>query len=114
MCSKKFFCFMQFIRLLMSITLFGFCLAYFFIFLKLSFVTVNFWTILFTFLAISMLFIGSGKQKVYQMLIDNDDGSGNKLFDKPQILIDNQKQKVKLWWYGLFFYNLAIPFVCAN
>ena len=25
-----------------------------------------------------------------------------------------QKKKVKIWWYGLFFYNLAIPVVCAS
>ena len=48
------------------------------------------------------------------MLVDNEVGTGKELFDKPQIQFDDQKKKVKLWWYGLFFYNLAIPFVCVS
>jgi len=105
---------MQTIRFLMSIALFGLATVYFFIFVKVSFVTINFWAIVFTYLAITMLFIGSGKQKVYQLIVDNDDGEGGDLYDKPKFQFEDPKKKVKLWWYGLFFYNLAIPVVCAS
>ena len=105
---------MQLIRFLMTIALFGLLTVYFFIFVKVSFVTINFWAIGFTFLAIMLLFIGSGKQKVYQLIIDNDDGEGNPLYDEAKFQFDDPKKKVKLWWYGLFFYNLAIPVVFAS
>ena len=105
---------MQLVRFLMSIALFGFAAVYFFIFVKVSLVTINFWAIVFTYLAITMLFIGSGKQKVYQLIVDNDDGNDGKLYDKPKFKFDDPKKKVKIWWYGLFFYNLAIPVVCAS
>lgn len=105
---------MQGIRFLMSIVLFFWVTVYFFIFVKVSFVTINFWAIVFTYLAITMLFIGSGKQKVYQLIVDNDDGSGGDLYKEPKFTYNDPKKKVKIWWYGLFFYNLAIPVVCAS
>ena len=105
---------MQIIRFLMMLALFGLLTVYFFIFVEVSFVTINFSAIFFTFLAITLLFIDSGKQKVYQLLVDNDDGNGNPLYDEPKYRFSDPKKKVKMWWYGLFFYNLAIPVVFAS
>merc|ERR1712167_107686 len=89
--------FMQFIRMLGMLILLVTTFAYTFMLINEIFLTINFYSLIFTFFAITFLFFGAGKQMVYQKLI----------------LQKKRMSEVTLWWWGLFFYNLAIPTTIA-
>jgi hypothetical protein len=63
----------------------------------------NFYSILFTFLAFILLFIGSGKQVVYQELVK-----------QRKIKFDDKKKKQNIWKWGLLFYEQAVPAVIVS
>jgi len=54
-------------------------------------------------LAFGFLFIGSGKQVVYQKLVDNGD-----------IEYSEIKKRSNLWRTGVLLYGLAIPLVITS
>ena len=82
----------------MVIIMFLNCGVYFFLYLRYSIFQYQFWAVFMTFLSFIFLFIGSGKEKKYQILVDQ--GEVNYL---------DRKKKTSIWQYGLFFYTQAVP-----
>jgi len=72
--------------------------------------------------AFATLFIGSGKQKIYQQLVvfPQVDKEGKKITDKKtgtvQMKVDftDKKKQTNLWIWGLLFYTQALPFVAVS
>jgi hypothetical protein len=92
------FVFMQILRMLGLLVLFVVFCAYMFIYMRIAIYQYIFWGLFFTFLAFVFLFIGAGKQVVYQ-----------KLVKRGKIKFENPKQKTYLWKLGVLFYTLAFP-----
>lgn len=78
--------------------------VFFYIYVKASFFHYIFISLVVTFLAFGFLFIGSGKQVVYQKLVN----------DKKIEYHNNKKKKSNLWRMGVLFYSLAIPLVVTS
>ena len=85
------------------ISLFSVLVVYVYIYIRKAIFQYNFYSILFTFLAFLLLFIGSGKQVVYQQLVQL-----NKIDYK------EKKKRQKIWKWGLLFYELAVPTVIVS
>ena len=92
---------MQFIRLISFLALFINSGFFAFIFLKKSLAFINFWSLILSTVSFGCLFIGSGMQVCEQQLIRQ----GKKI---------EAKQKSRLWIWGLFFYNQALPFALTS
>ena len=76
---------------------------FFYIYVKAAVFHYLFVSLFVTFLAFGFLFIGSGKQVVYQKLVDQ------KLID-----YSDQKKKSNLWRTGVVLYGIAIPLVITS
>lgn len=94
---------MQILRLLLLIGLIGVFGSYVYIYLRVSLQQYTFWALTATVLAFGCLFIGSGKQKVYQSLVN-----------KNKIDYNDKKKKSNFWMIGVFFYSVAWPMVLAS
>lgn len=75
------------------ITLLGLMAANEYIYVKRVIIDYNFWSLIFTFLAMLLLFIGSGKQVVYQKLVNRE-----------KIDYNNLRKRSNIWMVGVFFY----------
>jgi Ca2+/Na+ antiporter len=94
---------MQILRLISFMALTAVFGMYSYIYLRTSITQYNFWALTCTYLAFGFLFIGSGKQVVYQ-----------KLVNKGRIDYKDRKKKTNMWMIGVFFYSLAIPMVIVS
>ena len=101
MCCK--FELLQLMRLLSILGLMCFVFVFFYIYVKAAIFHYIFIALLVTFLAFGFLFIGSGKQVVYQKLVDNGD-----------IEYSEIKKRSNLWRTGVLLYGLAIPLVITS
>lgn len=101
MCCK--FELLQLMRLISILGLMCFVFVFFYIYVKAAFFHYIFIALLVTFLAFGFLFIGSGKQVVYQKLVDNGD-----------IEYTETKKRSNLWRTGVLLYGLAIPLVITS
>ena len=101
MCCK--FELLQLMRLLSILGLMCFVFVFFYIYVKAAIFHYIFIALLVTFLAFGFLFIGSGKQVVYQKLVDNGD-----------IEYSDTKKRSNLWRTGVLLYGLAIPLVITS
>lgn len=72
-----------------------------FIFLKKIFIFINFWGLVLSMVAFGCLFVGSGSQVCEQKLIIK-----GKNIEKRKL--------TKVWMWGIFFYNQALPFVITS
>lgn len=88
------FFWMQVFRMFSVLALFVTMCVYTYIYLRSAAFNYNFWALLSTLLAFGFLFIGSGKQIVYQ-----------KLVDRSKIVYQDPKKKSNLWKIGVFFYS---------
>ena len=91
---------MQLVRGLLLLNSFGLFLLYGYIYVSAAFTMYGFYAIATTFSAFLCLFLGSGKQVVYQKLVDSG-----------KIDYSNKKKKSNLWLIGVFLYGQAIPMV---
>lgn len=101
--STIFFCKFELLQLtrLLSLLVLMFCVfVFFYIYVKAAMFHYVFWALFITFLAFGFIFIGSGKQVVYQKLVNN--GS---------IDYSDKKKKSNLWRIGVLLYSIAIPLV---
>lgn len=103
LCCKYGFEFLQLFRMLATLGLMFCCFIFFYIFVKAAPFHYIFISLFVTFLAFGFLFIGSGKQVVYQ-----------KLVNKGSILYSDQDKKSNLWRTGVLLYALAIPLVITS
>ena len=94
---------MQLIRGLLLLNSFALFLLYGYIYVSAAFTMYGFYAIATTFSAFLCLFLGSGKQVVYQ-----------KLVDLGKIDYGNKKKKSNLWLIGVFLYGQAIPMVITT
>jgi len=101
MCCK--FEILQFTRLLSILALLTCVFIFFYIYVKAAVFHYLFISLFITFLAFGFLFIGSGKQVVYQKLVDN--GS---------IQYSDEKKRSNLWRTGVLLYGIAIPLVFTS
>jgi len=100
-CCK--FEFLQFTRLLSIFALLTCVFIFFYIYVKAAVFHYLFVSLFVTFLAFGFLFIGSGKQVVYQKLADNGD-----------IVYSDEKKRSNLWRTGVLLYGIAIPLVITS
>lgn len=94
---------MQMIRLFMLILLFGSWMIYSYVYMRSVLFFYNWWASTFTLMAFTLLFIGSGKQVVFQ-----------KLVELKMIEFGDPKKKSNIWLKGVFYYSQAIPFVVVS
>ena len=85
------------------IALFGVFGTYIYIYLRISLQQYTFWALASTVLAFGCLFIGSGKQKVYQSLVNLS-----------KVDYNDKKKKSNFWMTGVLFYSIAWPMVLAS
>lgn len=85
----------SFIALVINTGVFGF------IFMKRIFIFINFWGLLLSMVAFGCLFVGSGSQVCEQKLLVK-----GKNIEKRKL--------TKVWMWGIFFYNQALPFVITS
>ena len=95
------FFWMQMFRLGAFIILLSLLGVFSFITTTKSFIFVNYWSLLLSTLTFGCLFIGAGMQVCEQKLLLK-----GKTIDK--------KDESKLWIWGIFFYNQALPFVVSS
>lgn len=69
-------------------------MVYFYIYVRNAFSIYGFYGLIITFIAFICLFIGSGKQVVYQQLVELG-----------KIDYKNKKKKSNLWLTGVFLYG---------
>ena len=93
---------MQLFRIISFLVLFMCFGTYGYIYVRYAIFQYNFWALTITMLAFGTLFIGSGKQKVYQYLV-GEKKEGNKK-KKPKINYDDPKKKSNLWSWGVVLY----------
>jgi hypothetical protein len=101
--STIFFCkfeLLQFTRLISLLGLMVCVFIFFYIYVKAALFHYIFIALFITFLAFGFIFIGSGKQVVYQ-----------KLVNKGSIDYSDKKKKSNLWRIGVLLYSIAIPLV---
>ena len=103
---------MQLFRLINIIALLCCFGVYGYIYLRYAVYNYNFWALTLTLIAFVSLFIGSGKQKVYQILVGEKRSHASR--KKPKINYDDKKKKSNMWTTGVFFYTQAIPFVVVS
>ena len=77
--------------------------VYTYIYVRSALSQYQYWGLTFTFLAFFCLFIGAGKQVVYQKQVNQN-----------KIEFKNKKLKTNLWVLGIFSYAQAIPFVLVS
>ena len=94
---------MQIFRLLYILALMMTVMVYFYIYVRNAFSIYGFYGLIITFIAFICLFIGSGKQVVYQQLVELG-----------KIDYKNKKKKSNLWLTGVFLYGQAIPMVYTS
>ena len=94
---------MQIVRMLICLILLITFSVYTYIYVRMSLYQITYWGLTFTLLAFLCLFIGSGRQVVYQ-----------KLVEQKKIQFKNKKLKTKLWTFGIFFYAQALPLVIVQ
>jgi len=104
--STVFFCKFELLQLTRLISCLGllFCVfIFFYIYVKAALFHYIFVALFITFLAFGFLFIGSGKQVVYQ-----------KLVNQGSIDYKDPKKKSNLWRTGVLLYGMAIPLVITS
>lgn len=92
---------MQLFRLVFFLALLINCGVFAFIFMKRIFIFINFWGLLLSMVAFGCLFVGSGSQVCEQKLLLK-----GKNIEKRKL--------TKVWMWGIFFYNQALPFVITS
>ena len=94
---------MQVTRLISVLTLFYLWCTYFFIYVRGAFFQYSFVALTVTLAAFVCLFVGSGKQVVYQKLVADE-----------KISYTDKKKKSNLWKKGVFLYTQAIPLIAVS
>lgn len=90
-------------RLFILCVLIGVFGTYSYIYLRISLQQYTFWALSCTLLAEIFLFVGSGKQMVYQKLVNTT-----------KIDYKDNKKKSNIWMTGVFFYTMAWPMVMVS
>jgi Ca2+/Na+ antiporter len=94
---------LQLTRLLSTLVLLFCVFIFFYIYVKAAIFHYIFVALFVTFLAFGFVFIGSGKQVVYQKLVNKGD-----------INYSDEKKRSNLWRIGVLLYGIAIPLVITS
>ena len=93
--------------------LLGSSVVYFYIFVRMTAIYLNFYALLTSTLAFYFLFIGSGNQMVYQKKVTQTlvtyFPDGREKDRKNRIDFSKTKHRQDKWLWGIFFYSQAIP-----